>query len=67
MDANFKVGDTVRLKSGGSLMTVESFNDEAQKFVVCVWFEEKKAQREVFNEAVLNHSKNVVAVSLSRG
>ncbi len=66
MDENFKVGDTVRLKSGGSLMTVEGFNDDAQEFAVCVWFEGKKAQREVFNKAVLQHSKNVVGVSVVR-
>lgn len=66
MDVNFKVGDTVRLKSGGSLMTVEGFNDEAKEFVICVWFEGKKAQREVFNKAVLKHSENVIGVSAIR-
>lgn len=66
MDVNFKVGDTVRLKSGGSLMTVEGFNDDAKEFAICVWFEAKKAQREVFNKAVLKHSENVTAVSLMR-
>jgi uncharacterized protein YodC (DUF2158 family) len=66
VNATLKVGDTVRLKSGGALMTVEGFNDDAEEFVVCVWFEGKKAQREVFKKAVLALSKNVTAVSLGR-
>ncbi len=66
MESPFKIGDTVRLKSGGALMTVEGFNDDAEEFVVCVWFEKNKAQREVFKKAVLQPSKNVIGVSVSR-
>ena len=40
---NFKSGDTVQLKSGGSIMTIED-NDSAN----CVWFVDNKVERSNF-------------------
>lgn len=43
-------GDTVQLKSGGEIMTVESINEFGAN---CVWFENKKVQRHSFDPVVL--------------
>ena len=39
----FKVGDTVKLNSGGPVMTIESLyqNDGEEKSAKCVWFDEQ--------------------------
>ncbi|WP_121903655.1 YodC family protein [Sphingomonas sp. PP-CE-3A-406] len=55
---SFKPGDVVRLKSGGEKMTVESLSDE---LVHCVWFVDKKVQRESFEGATL---KEYVAAAI---
>jgi uncharacterized protein YodC (DUF2158 family) len=41
----FQVGDIVRLKSGGPLMTIEAIQDDEDNAILCVWFceNEKKA------------------------
>jgi uncharacterized protein YodC (DUF2158 family) len=46
----FQAGDTVRVKSGGPKMTVESVQDTA---VTTVWFDGTKLCREKFTEALL--------------
>ncbi len=46
---NFKVGDTVMLKSGGEVMTVES----VAEWIGCVWFNGKKVERSQFDPATL--------------
>ncbi len=46
----FKVGDTVRLLTGGPLMTVESVRGDD---VVCVWFDNSKRWSDVFKAAAL--------------
>jgi uncharacterized protein YodC (DUF2158 family) len=47
----FKVGDTVRLKSGGTRLTVNGLGAD---YVDCEWFDEKhKRQTGSFNLSVL--------------
>ena len=52
---NIKIGDTVRLKSGGPVMTVENVgNDMSGKMTVwCVWFEGTKAIHGAFAMAAV--------------
>ena len=38
----FKVGDIVRLKSGGPKMTVYEIADDDEDMIYCRWFVEKK-------------------------
>lgn len=50
--AKFKRGETVRLKSGGPLMTVEAV--EYEDAVGCTWFDDKqKRQSGNFHEDLL--------------
>lgn len=43
-DDQLQVGDTVRLKSGGPLMTISSIQDEYGTMQAwCEWFDDKKA------------------------
>lgn len=58
----FKVGDLVKLKSGGPVMTVESvYPDEIEggEIAGCVWFEQtgkkQTAERQAFQSGVLEH------------
>jgi len=54
MTANFKVGEVVRLKSGGPDMTVGQLEDDVNNpanknaFAFCSWFEGKKLQQKTF-------------------
>ncbi|WP_167759852.1 DUF2158 domain-containing protein [Massilia horti] len=50
MAGEFEVGDTVQLKSGGDVMTVEKMESET---VTCVWMQEKKVMRDTFVRATL--------------
>jgi len=50
MGETFQVGDVVQLKSGGVRMTVEEIDGND---VTCVWFEGKKAERNIFAAGVL--------------
>ena len=49
------VGDTVRLKSGSPVMTVESVEDfDGTMMVHCVWFDDKKVpQHQSFPAAIV--------------
>jgi uncharacterized protein YodC (DUF2158 family) len=51
MADDFQVGDTVQLKSGGPLMTVDSLGVERQgsttQGVYCSWFEKIKGKQQV--------------------
>jgi len=46
--AEFKKGDTVRLKSGGPLMTVTNYGESSYEGIKvwCVWFDEKNKKIE---------------------
>ncbi|TJZ68375.1 YodC family protein [Chitiniphilus eburneus] len=61
MEHQFKSGDVVKLKSGGSSMTVESINEEDRQYVTCVWHEGKKPYREVYLASTLEPYKQGVA------
>ena len=42
MENEFKIGDVVKLKSGGQKMTVNAFGNQfAPKEILCAWFDEK--------------------------
>ena len=56
MVSGLKAGDTVELKSGGPLMTVEEvFDDGAVK---CVWFAGEKQQTYIFASSSLIKSED---------
>lgn len=68
----FKVGDLVRLKSGGPLMTVEQVGKKAvtdEEAVWCTWFEKvgnkQVVQRETFAPAILEKPRKPGAVAFS--
>lgn len=64
--ATFNKGDTVRLKSGGPLMTVEEvgvFGIVPKEGVKCVWFDKNLRKEEVFDPAVIKPSDNSLQVS----
>lgn len=46
MSDQLKVGDLVKLKSGGVKMTIEEINDDGD--VSCVWFDGTQPQRGAF-------------------
>lgn len=38
----FKIGDLVRLKSGGPIMTINYVKDYEENECICIWFNDKK-------------------------
>lgn len=52
-EQKFKIGDVVQLKSGGSLMTVEGYNEFDEMLVMCVWHEKSKSHRDNYREETL--------------
>ena len=48
MNEKFKVGDTVRLKSGGPLMTITQLTYAEPPNFICRWFEGDKMKQDVF-------------------
>ena len=46
----FKVGDVVRLKSGGAMMTVSKLfkSPDGREMVQCTWFDKPKEHRAAF-------------------
>ena len=49
-DDNFEAGDTVMLKSGGPVMTVEEVEGTD---VYAVWFDKNQEKRDMFQKATL--------------
>lgn len=50
---NFKIGDVVRLESGGLWMTVEGFDDEAKNIVRCKWFDGPTRHEQAFHKKLI--------------
>ena len=54
MNTDFKIGDVVRLNSGGPDMTIARFEDDVSDatkknaFAFCGWFEGKKLHQKTF-------------------
>jgi len=64
MSAAFKVGDVVKLKSGGSRMTVSDIDGTD---VTCVWFEGTKTQRDTFPAGTLTeYTSPSISMPMSR-
>jgi uncharacterized protein YodC (DUF2158 family) len=64
MTENFKEGDTVRLKSGGPLMTI-SLIDQESNSASCEWFDSKKEFKAAdFYLTSLMHDDNSVSISV---
>ncbi len=54
----FKIGDTVKLKSGSPSMTIEKYATDMRgnnynDRVICVWFEQYEPKRDTFYLATL--------------
>lgn len=47
----FKIGQTVRLKSGGPLMTITDFIDDE---IECIWFDKGKKMKDKFHVDTLD-------------
>lgn len=69
----FEAGDTVQMKSGGPVMTVErNIKDESSQedLVICTWFEKvgtkQLLQKEKFNPLVLEKYEPSFGVSTMR-
>ena len=45
METDFRIGDVVQLRSGGTRMTIEHIDGDQ---VACTWFEGKKLERATF-------------------
>ena len=56
---NFKVGDTVRFKSGGPLMTVIQLEGDK---VRCQWFDDNKPVAQLFVAAALEADDDEIHV-----
>jgi uncharacterized protein YodC (DUF2158 family) len=55
-NALFKIGDVVRLRSGGPAMTVKT-EDDGDGQVECQWFEKRKAHSSWFPAKSLTESE----------
>lgn len=65
MSDALKVGDVVKLKSGGEKMTIESIDEDGD--AICVWFEESQVQRGTFISATLQkHTPHSSSIGITR-
>ncbi|MFC3606735.1 YodC family protein [Stutzerimonas tarimensis] len=53
----FKIGDIVKLKSGGPEMTVQQAPTDTSTYYKCQWFAGKKLESGVFPEGSLESAK----------
>jgi uncharacterized protein YodC (DUF2158 family) len=58
MQEQFKVGETVRLKSGGPVMTIGTLEvgQDCKVFAFCGWFEGKKLSQKTFPVEMLERA-----------
>ncbi|WP_041432342.1 YodC family protein [Thiobacillus denitrificans] len=64
MESELKVGDVVKLRSGGTRMTVEHIDGDQ---VACTWFEGKTLERATFIAgALMKHVPTSVGVIRAR-
>jgi uncharacterized protein YodC (DUF2158 family) len=65
----FKIGDTVRLKSGGPLMTVENVDagDGPEVLITCIWFENTEGKEEQFKALTLESGAKTIGGDLHKG
>ena len=61
MSDEFKIGDVVKLKSGGPKMTVEDISDvRSVKVILCSWFDKSNRFNDEFDQRLLEHFKHAV-------
>lgn len=51
-NVEFKIGDTVQLKSGGPKMTISSARDSQEDYL-CMWFKGASREQGYFKDEVL--------------
>jgi len=64
--AKFRVGDVVRLKSGGPKMTIEDIKPDrldwfyrTKDFITCIWYDrDGTLRRETFEDKVLEEARD---------
>ena len=62
----FKAGDTVQLKSGSAIMTVETFDAVTGRYT-CVWHDKNEERRGQYLEATLQPAvRPIAAVAVGR-
>lgn len=65
----FQPGDTVQLKSGGPVMTVESIEPDGVEDVLCLWFDGMQKKQDRFASASLakaDPNKPVISARIRR-
>jgi uncharacterized protein YodC (DUF2158 family) len=64
----FQIGDTVRLKSGGPLMTIDNIDagDGPTVMVTCIWFEETERRESQFPAPALEAGTRTIGGDLHK-
>jgi uncharacterized protein YodC (DUF2158 family) len=65
----FQIGDTVQLKSGGPLMTVDNIDvgEEPHVMITCLWFEKTDRKVGQFKAPALEFAKKTIGGLASSG
>ncbi|MFB9107751.1 YodC family protein [Flavobacterium gyeonganense] len=58
----FKPGDTVRLKSGGPLMTIDYIEPE-NGLIACEWFDKKALKSSHFKATSIEHDNDDIDIT----